>query len=147
MNNEELVAISDIGTQLLAKETDGTFKELIQIKGTSDTKDTPEELDVTTMAHPDNISIFGRCKIPNQEMPYNYTETNYAKVEAKCGDPLQEFIIKLSDGSGYHFKGEGRNKINGNKVNGVQEATLTVAPTYLKVHTKAELEKIIAGTE
>lgn len=143
MNNENLVAISDIGTQLLAKEADGTFKELIGIKKTNDTKDDPEEIDVTTMSDIDNVSIFGRSKIPAQEFPYNYTESHYAKVEAKCGNPLQEWIVKLSDGSGYHFIGEGRNKINGNDLNSAQEATLKVSPTYLKVHTATELASLV----
>ncbi len=100
-------------------------------------------LDKTTMKDVKKSYILGRQDTGVVTFTFNYNEEDYKKVVAVC-DADKEFLVVLPDGTGTYIAGMGTVYRNEMAVNGIIEATLSIAPSEITFKDSTEVEELLA---
>lgn len=144
-DENEVVAISDIGTMLWAKANGSdAYAELVEIKDVPESGGEPETIDVTTLKRPRNVYIEGRTDSPTQTFTYNYTEENYfTKVKPLCNGEVHEFLVVFPDGTSTYIKGTAKTYKNSVSVNSAIEASLVITPEEIDDKTSTQTTALL----
>ena len=87
--------------------------------------------------------ILGRQDSGVVTFTFNYNEEDYKKVEAIC-DEDKEFLVVLPDKTGTYIAGMGTVYRNEMAVNGIIEATLSIAPSEITFKDSTEVDELLA---
>lgn len=100
-------------------------------------------LEKTTMKDAVKTYILGRQDTGVQSFTFNYNEEDYKKVKEIC-DADKEFLVKFPDGTGTYIMGMGTVYRNEMSVNGIIEATLSIAPSAIEFKDSTEVGQLLA---
>lgn len=144
---ENMVAQSDVGIMFYVKGTTN-FEELVEIKSVPATGQAGGNLETTTLKSMRKTYIPDRPDAGDMDYVYNYTESNFSKVDAICDGEEHEYLIKFQDGSGFTYKGQAQTWVNEIAVGSVLEATLHTVPSVSpEIKTATEITALLASQE
>ena len=120
------MAISSFGLTLKWGKTADSVAKVIDIKDFPDMIGEANLLETTTLSDAQQTNIPGIKSSDTLSFTYNYTSSDYAKVEADANTPLF-YELAFSDDSSFTWQGQHTSGLPGKGVDEVIEATVNIA--------------------
>lgn len=139
-----IVAQSDVGTVLYAKNSSGKFEEFLEITSAPAQGSAGGTIEVTTLKSAIKQYIPDRPDTPDQDFNYNYTEANFTAAQGYADGEDHDFLVKFQDGTGYVITGSAQTWINEVSRGSAVEATFHVVASGIVWKTSSEVTSLLA---
>ena len=139
-----IIAQSDVGTMLYAKNSEGKFAEFLEITSAPAEGSAGGTIEVTVLKSAVKQYIPDRVDTPDQDFGYNYTEANFTKALEYADGDEHDFLVKFQDGTGYTITGSAQTWINEVSRGSAVEATFHVVANNIVWKSSSEVTSLLA---
>ena len=139
-----IVAQSDVGTMLYAKNGSDKFEEFLEITSAPAEGSAGGTIEVTTLKSAIKQYIPDRPDTPDQDFNYNYTEANFTAAQTYADGDAHDFLVVFQDGTGYVITGSAQTWINEVSRGSAVEATFHVVASNIVWKTSSEVTSLLA---